>query len=197
MSRRTVEDWRRAVFASSLPKMTAATKVLCLYLGDHMRADRRVSIPRKDIAAALGCHEQRIADRFRSAVEAGFLVNVLPGCTGRTAVYQGTWPDADCVPLPSTHLTGRERTDSRDALGHAERYTVPTGAERETAEVCTAERYANVEADLSARPTGRDVGSEDKAEENLVRFPTTGCVWHEHSCPDDCAKQPESREASA
>ncbi|GAB6983521.1 hypothetical protein JCM10369A_00450 [Nocardioides pyridinolyticus] len=29
-----------------------------------------------------------------------------------------------------------------------------------------------------------------------VRFPLTGCIWHEHFCPDDCAKQPESREAS-
>jgi hypothetical protein len=154
-----VDDWRKSVYASSDPNMTGAVKVLCLYLADHMRLDNRhVSIPRKQIAKALGVHEQRIAERYRKAVTAQFLTPVSPGYVGHTAVYQGTWPDApalECVPLRSTHSDGREareRTDSRDTLR-------PPGAVHTPTAMRTALLDAISRADLFATTRRRNVGT--------------------------------------
>lgn len=166
MSRRTVEDWRRAVYASTDPNMTGAVKVLCLYLSDHMRLNsRHVSVPRKQIAKALGVHEQRIAERYRKAVDAQFLTLVSPGYVGHTAVYQGTWPDApamECVPLRSTHRSqpgqgknGRECTDSRDTLRPPGAVHIPSV--KRTALLDTISR-----ADLFATTRRRNVGSNRK-----------------------------------
>lgn len=58
-----------------------------------MKADRTVCVPRAQIARELNRHEQRIAERTRAAINAGFLATVSTGYKGHTAVYQGSFPD--------------------------------------------------------------------------------------------------------
>ena len=82
-----VEDWRREVFRSA--RITDATRVLLLLMADRMDANRKVSVPRSELARLLGRREQRVAERFHSAVESGLLTTVSRGHKGRTAVYQG------------------------------------------------------------------------------------------------------------
>lgn len=86
--------------------MTPAVKLLCVYLADHMTADRHVSVPRAVIAQGLGIHEQRVAERLKKAVNAGFLTHVRIGHVGRTAEYQGARPD---------QMEERKRTAPQDA----------------------------------------------------------------------------------
>lgn len=133
MSRRTVEDWRREVFRSQSPDMTAAAKVLCLYLVDHV--DRRtmyISVPRDEIAKALGIHNARVAERMKRACDAGFLHSVSSGYLRHTAVYKATFPDVvvarPCVQQSGTHMD----TAPSDATRYVERYASNPGAERET-----------------------------------------------------------------
>lgn len=101
--RRTNVEWRRDVFASRLPEMTPAVKVLLLYLADEMRAGGEVSIARDAIAKDLGIHKARVAERLAKAIEAGFLTRVQAGYPGRTAVYRRFWPD-ECVQQSGTHM---------------------------------------------------------------------------------------------
>ena len=185
--RRTVEDWRRAVYRTH--RLGGAVQVLLLRLADHMRQDRSVCVPRAQLAAELGVHEQRIAERIRTAVEAGFLSKKSGGYRGVTATYEGLFPE-ECVPLSSTQSgSERVRATSTHSIGE-----IGTHSMRE----CVLESGTPlVERTSPQAVTGRDVGSEEQAEGRLFRFPLTGCVWHEHLCPDDCAKQPASREASA
>ena len=193
MKRRTIDDWRREVFRSTV--LSDRTKVLLLYLAEHMREDRKVSVPREQIAKALGKSERRITERVTEAHDCGWLDTVVRGQKGITAVYQGLFPNdfsgTDVRPLNRNEnkFSGTRTSPLKDAEtrplndpNHAfrGRTSVPPIEER------TSPRVA----------TDRNVGSEEKAEATLVRFPATGCVWHEHFCPDDCAKQPESREAS-
>ena len=110
--RRSIADWRNAVFATSL--VTDPVKVLLLLLADDMRADRKVSVPRKVLAARLGRHEQR-AERIRSAREAGLLTVVSAGCKGHTAVYQGLFPD---------HAWAAKRTELEYARSSLNRYAI-------------------------------------------------------------------------
>lgn len=193
MKRRTIDEWRREVFRSTV--LSDRTKVLLLFLAENMREDRKVSLPRDQIARALGKSERRITERITEAHDAGWLSTVVRGQKGVTAVYQGLFPDVvsgtDARPLnrkpskfsgtPTSPLNDAE-TRPLNEPNHAfrGRTSVPPIEERTSSRVVT----------------GRDVGSEEKAEGTLVRFPATGCVWHEHFCPDDCAKQPESRKAS-
>jgi hypothetical protein len=113
--RRTREDWRRVVYRSKA--ITDSTRTLLLYLADHMRADRTVSVPRSQIAEALGRNERRVAERFQAAVEAGFLSSVAPGQPGRTAIYQGIFPDLAKGADSSTHKGADGRTPWRPDKG--------------------------------------------------------------------------------
>lgn len=90
-SRRSVDDWRRAVFRSE--QLSDRAKVLLLYLADHMTADRHVSIPRDRLGRALGRSERRITERVTEAHDAGWLSTVVRGQKGVTAVYQGLFGD--------------------------------------------------------------------------------------------------------
>lgn len=152
--RRTVDTWRRDVLASKAPELTGSVKVLLLYLADHMHTDRRVSVPRAQIAADLGCHEQRVAERFRKAVDAQYLINLVTGHRGVTAVYQGCWPSAESVPITGTQSTGK-RTDSRDAI-EVRKAVRNQGGKR------TAPLDATSRADLSV---GEDHPNESSDEE--------------------------------
>jgi hypothetical protein len=88
--RRTLDQWRAVVFAATMPD---SVRVYLLKLAEHMDARRYVSVPRAQLAAELGRHEQRIAERSRQAIELGYLDTISPGYKGHTAVYQGLFPD--------------------------------------------------------------------------------------------------------
>ena len=129
--RKTLEQWRRAVYQS--PLISDAVRVYLLKLADHMSADRLVSVPRSQIARELSRHEQRIAERTKAAIEADFLAVVSKGYKGHTAVYQGTFPTAAGAAL---------RTDLQYAKGPLERY--PLGPD------CVPDgEYATTRADPS------------------------------------------------
>lgn len=79
------------VFRHPVP---AKVKVYLLFLADHMKADRKVSVPRRTVAGALGCSERRVNDWNTTAVRAGLLDVVVRGQKHVTAVYQGLFPDS-------------------------------------------------------------------------------------------------------
>lgn len=112
-SRRTVDQWRTAVYRSAA--ISDAVRVYLLKLSEHMRTDRTVSVPRSQLARELNRHEQRIAERTRAAIEAGLLDTVSPGYKGHTAVYQGLFPDA---------LRAPKGTDLQYAKESLERYAI-------------------------------------------------------------------------
>lgn len=85
MSRLTPERWRRAVYRHS--QVTNATRVALLYLADYATPDAKVSVPRSQIAEALGVRPQRVTERLTEAKALGFLDDVVRGQPGRTAVY--------------------------------------------------------------------------------------------------------------
>jgi hypothetical protein len=204
--RRTVDQWRRDVFASQSPEMTSAVKVLLLFLADHMsQDDHKVSLKREVIAKALGVHNSRVAERLAKAVKASYLTHVSSGYHGRQAVYQAQWPDAVTTRGSvlqsgnhSEHETGPKLTAPTDAFRTRRAVTIQDPAERENARKGTALQDAYIEADLSVSPTGRDVGSNEKAEDHPVRSDLSVCEWHGfQSCPSDCANHPHAREESA
>jgi hypothetical protein len=92
MSRRSVDEWRRAVYRSTT--LSDRCKVLLLFLADNMRQDRTVSVPRQRLASALGRSERRITERITEAHDAGWLFTRVRGQKGVTAVYLGLFPDA-------------------------------------------------------------------------------------------------------
>ena len=71
-----------------------ACRVLLLLLGQRMTDAGRVSVPRSELARALGRHEQRIAERIKEAREAGLLDQVGGGYRGVTAIYEALLPGA-------------------------------------------------------------------------------------------------------
>lgn len=175
--RRTVEDWRRAVFRA---RTSGNVQVLLLLLAEHMRTDLSVSVPRATLAAALGIHEQRVADRVKAAIEAGWLFKTGGGYRGRTTEYRGLFPDQRVQKI-GTH-SGPERvrptsTHSTPEIGtHSPEECVPPGGSPITT------------ADLSLRGADRNVGSNGHE----------ACQWHEHiGCPEDCAGHPDNRQESA
>ena len=113
--RKTVEQWRTAVYGSAT--ISDAVRVYLLRLADHMKADRTVSVPRSQLARELNRHEQRIAERTRAAIEAGFLDTVSSGYKGHTAVYQGMFP------TPAETAKGTDLQYAKESL---ERYPMPT-----------------------------------------------------------------------
>ena len=174
--RRTVDDWRRAVYRSHA--IGDPVRVLLLFLAEHMKSDRTLSVKRDVIATALGKSERRVSERVSAAHEAGFLSTISPGYRGHVPVYQGLFPDEERVTPTSTLSSAETRT-----LSMRKRVT-PGGPTITT-------------ADLSASTPGRDVGSNDGHAPTADASRVTVCTWHEHTpCPDDCANHPANREAS-
>ena len=58
-----------------------------LLLADSMRDTGAVSVPRRQLAAALNLSEKRVTERIRHARELGYLDTVLKGRPGQTASY--------------------------------------------------------------------------------------------------------------
>jgi hypothetical protein len=103
-----VKQWERVVWGAR--QIPDSTRVYLLYLARQMTADHQVSVPRAEIARALGVSERRIDDRNSSAIAAGFLTVVQRGRRGRVAVYQGI--------LPTTGQPSREWTPQDLATIH-------------------------------------------------------------------------------
>lgn len=181
VKRRTVEDWRREVFASKT--LSAATKVLCLYLADHMHATtRKVSVPRPQIAQDLGVHHARVAERLDAAIKAGYLDRVVRGRTGTTAVYQGLFPDV-LAPASIQESGTHVHTAPPDARTSVDRYPQPDDLPPADAFVDTALLDATTRADPSlpgqasnggdhrsprATPAERQTASSAKDRQPLV-----------------------------
>lgn len=152
MSRRlTPEDWRTQVWKS--PEIADSVRVVLLFLAEHMRADRHVSVPREKIARTLGRSERRISQRIADAHTAGFLDTVASGHRGRTAVYVGTFPDSARSAARSERVTGTS------TLSGSESVTLSTG-ERVTPGGPTITR-----ADLSVSGHSRNGGSNEETED--------------------------------
>ncbi|HXH79115.1 helix-turn-helix domain-containing protein [Nocardioides sp.] len=161
--RRTPDDWRREVYRSTT--LSDRTKVLLLFLADHMREDRKVSVPRDRIAKALGRSERRITERITEAHDAGWLSTVVRGQKGLTAVYQGLFPDVvsgtDARPLNRrvSQFSGTPTSPLNDAE------TRPLNGPKQ-AFSGTHGGPTNRRADLSVRGADRD---EERSEEQVPR----------------------------
>ena len=148
-----MEDWRLAVYRS---RLSGSVKVLLLRMADHMRTDRKVSVPRTQLARELGVHEQRVAERIKVAVGAGWLSKVSGGYRGATATYQGLFPGEEWVRVSGTH-SGTESvratsTHSTPETGtHATPEWVPDGG------------YATTTAELFLPRQPSDVGSKEES----------------------------------
>lgn len=161
MSRRTVEDWRRAVFKANAP---GNVQVLLLLLADHMRTNLTVSVPRDKLAKSLGVHEKRVGDRFKAAIELGWLLKTGGGYRGRTAEYRALFPD-ERVRGIGTH-SDRERvrptsTQSGSEIGPLSRgeWGPPGESPITTADLSQVGADRNVGRDEHQAPTSRKAAS--------------------------------------
>lgn len=157
VSRRTVDDWRRAVYRA---RVSGNVQVLLLLMSDYMRSNLTVSVPREVLAKGLGIHEQRVAERIKAATEHGWLFRTGGGYRGRTAEYRALFP-GERVRETGTH-SGAERvrptsTHSTPEIGtHSTNECVPDGG------------YAITTADLSLRGADRNVGRDEKTAASPV-----------------------------
>lgn len=78
--------WLRVIIGTS--QITDSIRVLLLTLGLHMDASGRVSVPRDVLVALLGRNERKVAEKVRTALDSGFLVQTARGQKGQTAVYR-------------------------------------------------------------------------------------------------------------
>lgn len=143
--RRSVDEWMDAVTRAS--RVSSSTQVLLLHLGRHMRADRTVSIPRCDLADALGISERRITERITKAHEVGFLATKSPGYRGHTAVYEGLFPSGTAT----SPLSGESGT-------HTSPLSVPESVPLSMRERGTHGGPTTSTANLSPFLTDRNVG---------------------------------------
>lgn len=144
-----VMKWRLAVYGC--PNMTNGCRVLLLRMSDDMAADRRVSVPRRVLAADLDVAPARITEWIKAARDLGFLDLVAAGKPGQTSEYQGLYPDQKGTP---------ERTSkgTREPTKLGVRGGVPKTA---------AEGYA-------LHPTQEVVTSAENGESRLRRLPERG-----------------------
>jgi len=189
MGRRpTVEDWRRAVYRSGV---SDRAKVLLLFMADHMRSNRHVSIPRAKMAAELNVRERRVTERITEAHRAGFLSTVSAGYIGHTAIYQGLFPDAESG-RDARPLSGSKSGSSTSPLSSAETRPLSERKRGRTG------RPPITTADLSLRGYDRNCGSYEEQEPSTAASRLTDCDWHPHTrCPADCANLPVARQETA
>jgi hypothetical protein len=128
-----------------------STRVLLLWLADRMDANRKVRVPREEVAEALGLSSRRVAERVRDAREAGLLTVVTRGQKGRTAVYQGTYsmtpvghPDEAFSMSPTSTLMHDPRGSRCNPVQHDPRGSHP---------------YNGTAVDQDLRDVGNDEGA--------------------------------------
>ena len=193
VSRRTIDDWRRAVYRA---RVSGNVQVLLLLMSDHMRANLTVSVPRVTLAKELGIHEQRVAERIKVATDDGWLFLSAGGYRGRTAEYRALFP-GERVRKVGTHSEGERvrptSTHSTPEIGtHSTNEWVPDGG------------YAITTADLSPVGADRNVSSNEGIEDPELRnrraVPAElACEFHPwQPCPSDCrSHRTSSREETA
>ena len=205
MSRRTVEQWRRAVYRSAT--LSDRCKVLLLFLADNMRQDRTVSIPRERVAKALGRSERRITERITEAHEAGWLFTRVRGQKGVTAVYLGLFPETvsgtDARPLNGHRTADRGKFSGTPSspLNDAETRPLkgPNQAFSGTHGGPTITR-ADPSGATADRNASSNEGIEDPELRNRRAVPAElVCEFHPwQACPSDCrGHRTSSREETA
>jgi hypothetical protein len=141
------------------------------------------------LAQALHTSAENAKKLAQRLVAKGLLSKVHAGTFGRPAAFQALSVRGDTtyritfrrfVP-PYESETTPVRGDTTSLL------TYRTHAEGDQAPTSGVSPQAMNQAEAARR----------EQAELPVRFPLTGCIWHEHLCPEDCAKVPASREASA
>jgi hypothetical protein len=186
----TVDDWRRAVFAS--PDVSDPTRVLLLLLADHMGPDLKVSVARPKLAKQLARSERRVADRFREAVgempgqdpNKRLLDRVVRGQKHVQAVYQGLMPNA----LSVTDGGHAEKWAHHDAPQH------PENAGNRHGENASSGSQQDTRGSRLTRAEPTREGTDPSRSSN-----ERPCRWHGHEqpCPADCADHPDNRRESA
>jgi hypothetical protein len=173
------------------PLLKDPQRVVLLLLADHMRADRKVSVPCCDLAATLGKSERRVGHRIGEAIDRGFLVRVRRGQKGITAEYQGTFPSA----VSMTPGVPAETTLSRTATSPLRK---APGVPAETPVRRTPGVPTTTTAERQSDPQHRNVGNDEKTQDRPAVVDLPVCSWHLHiACPEDCANHPANREATA
>lgn len=84
-------------------------------LAGHMRADGKVSWPRKRLASEHGVSERMVSKYIHAAKEAGWLIVVQPGFRTVTAVYEATFPN-EKAGTDEGALFEPERVNHKDTL---------------------------------------------------------------------------------
>ncbi|MBG0828516.1 hypothetical protein HS041_12130 [Planomonospora sp. ID67723] len=77
--------WLRTVIKTK--QITDSIRVLLMTFALHMDASGRVSVPRVDLAELLGRDPRKVGEKVKTALESGFLVQIVRGQKHRTAVY--------------------------------------------------------------------------------------------------------------
>ena len=166
-SRRSVDDWRRAVYRSRT--ISDAVRVLLLFMADRMTADRKVSVPRSQVANSLGVSERLVTERVGAAHRAGFLDTVVRGQKGRTAVYVGLFPDPQGTEIPYPEPEFRGKHTSPLNMTEIPYPETPFSGNPGVPTITTADRPAGV--------ADRDASSEEKAERTSAVSRLTESGW--------------------
>lgn len=115
--------WRAEVYRTRL--VGGTVRVTLLRLGDEMRADGYVSVPRITLASWLGVHPRRVTEHLTAAVDVGLLSRVAAGQPRRTAEYRALLPgrsSADARPATHPPSGGADgRTPRRGAVSSTHR----------------------------------------------------------------------------
>lgn len=132
----TIAEWKAMVYQHRAEGLGNGVRVLLLFLADNMKANRMVSVPRSQIAAALGVSTAEVTNRIKAAREAGLLDSVRQGRPGVTAVYQGLLPSLSVgnpvlTKPEAAHGTGNHTSISASLGNPGVAATVKRGA-RET-----------------------------------------------------------------
>jgi hypothetical protein len=155
--------------------MTDGCRVLLLRLLDDMNGRGIVSVPRSKLADELGVAPARISERVALARSLGFLDLVRRARPRVTAVYQATIPAA-----PEVRLAYLRGTDSevRPPVPPRGTDSVPLRGGSEVQIPGT--QVGNGQRDAERTPQGhhRDVGNDEKTEDNSARYGLTVCDCH-------------------
>lgn len=177
-TKRTADDWRKAVFKHPAKP---SVRLGLIYLADFMDSDRKVSRPRKLMAADLGVSERTVTDMIVGAHDAGLLSTVRPGHKHLgPAVYQALFPD-----VTANHVVRAKKSTEFSAW--LEGYAKPDASQ--------GEETQRAETDEFLHPENDDLSVEIDVTANHV-VPTfsngsqpPACPYHGVDglpCPTDC-----------
>ncbi|WP_206700429.1 hypothetical protein, partial [Actinomadura sp. RB99] len=163
--------WIDAVLRTGL--ITDTTRVALLALALEMADDGRVSVPRREFAARLARSERRIDERITAAVEAGFLVRLVRGQKGQTAVYLATLPAHFSATPDRRTENGSQRDDPQRAEAGFQ------GAGNRRAENRQRDTPPSRRQPFSATPGGRTTYRDHQQEGDHGPAPSTPALFDE------------------